>query len=1500
MKIPAFALSTCSLLPHFHPLRTRAVSALLGAFLALTPCASHAIIDLDADTLDDVWEEAFNAQALLPGDDEDGDGSTNYDECVAGTDPFNPESCHDIQGASHDDDTATVTWPSVDGKRYRVQLGTTLGGTGVFQNFGDPLHGTGANLSVLLSATGSGDITGSATHEIWTGITGAQVSALTGDPNYPNNPSGTQALGKLQIASNTDDNYGGRIRGFIKPPADGSYTFYLATRNRGEFWLSTDDTAGNKALVASVSNNLVQPEDWTAFASQSSGGITLAAGQKYYFEVLHKHAGQEDHCAVGWEGPGLSGGIQVVDGEYLCPIVSPSGPAPIGGNRHFFRVVVEDLDQDGDGISDYAEKLMAGEGNFSPFDANSTTSGSDDITTVTNALGAGTETVDVVVADATSYEDPRNDNQVNASTPIANTGRNVARFRIQRTGGLQPLTVSYTLGNVPLPDESASPADYSEEDANGAPLTGTLVLGFGQVSAQVVIHPGEDGVHEYPEKVRCAVVDTAAYDLGASPTGDATIYDCRDIPSQEILFVAYSTPEPGAIAPQGSAVVSGKMKGTKDHMSLNTVISSGFSSAQDDSHVHKSNDTGGPAPGPIVYEITNIPGEPVSDPLLGQIGPDYPYPIEFSGGITARRIVDSFFNQNLESPMYLNWHTVNNGSGELWALFSEASGSIDPPVHPPMPGHTLLTGDDLERDVYRFLNQATFGATDAEVQAIVNAIETERTTGGNPTYSRIEEFENWIDAQTALDQTYLLDYLLAVKNQEWKLRDYHEPASWHKEALFPNDTSLGPNAAGQSYTQLPIPPISPSTDPNAPLAMPVPATWPGVDRSNPDPLQWRFSADYSLSSSRRIWGDDRDNSAAVPRQRYSGGQWRNNQYEHWAIRDFGRPNERSRYLIHWMMHVNAHDQLRQKMGFALQQICVVANTLTIIQDRDLGMANYQDQINRMAFGKYRDIIEWIMWSPQMGHWLSSIKNQKAADISNPPDGVIDVFPDENLAREVMQLFTCGLFMLHPDSSLALDSTNGLARASYDNDDITELSRVITGQSYSLYNNGNNNTRHQRFDAPVNNNNFNRGNGNSRMGHAFNYPMKMFGAFHDTEPKTILGGKVIDNTSLSDDTAIGNADMKDALDWLAGVPGDGQPDFDQVHSHQSTAPFIAKRLIQRFVTSNPTPAYVQRVTEAFRDGYDGNGQGEGDLGSAIKAILLDHEARDPAAATGTFGLKKSPYEAYVHLLRAFDAHSQTPLTPYTGSEPSSYVGNGDYSAANTELFIGNLGYPAGQLDNFRLNTHFRYNTTDTVLSMSPMNQPTVFNFYLTDYSPGGVISAASMVAPEMMLANDTSLYRNINYFYTITVNLNGESELDLIRDEDAFKVTSGNANNNERIRIDLVDFAAANYPPESVGNELARDTAFFDEMDRRLTGGLLKQLYPWNPGDDDDPSRDGVSPASPTYGDGNLTNDDEFMNPREAIIRFMRDYYAPTGNGPRDKLRFGLYLLTTSPDYLVRQ
>lgn len=150
--------------------------------------------------------------------------------------------------------------------------------------------------------------------EYWTGISGTSISALTSSVNYPDNPTGRQMLQSLEGPIGFADNYGTRIRGFLHPPADGFYTFWIAGDDNCQLWLSTDGSPANAALIASVPG-WTNSRQWDKYTQQQSAPIPLSAGRKYYLEVLHKEGTGGDHVAVSWTGPGLS--QQIIDGAYL-------------------------------------------------------------------------------------------------------------------------------------------------------------------------------------------------------------------------------------------------------------------------------------------------------------------------------------------------------------------------------------------------------------------------------------------------------------------------------------------------------------------------------------------------------------------------------------------------------------------------------------------------------------------------------------------------------------------------------------------------------------------------------------------------------------------------------------------------------------------------------------------------------------------------------------------------------------------------------------------------------------------------------------------------------------------------------------------------------------------------------------------------------------------------------------------------------------------------------
>jgi len=164
--------------------------------------------------------------------------------------------------------------------------------------------------------------TGSILREFWLNVQGATVSSLTGNANYPNSPTGSEQLTSLEGPTNTADNYGSRIRGYVHPPITGAYTFWLASDDAGDLLLSTNDSPANATRIAFV-DTWTDPRQWTKLPSQRSASINLTAGQKYYIEVLQKEATGGDNVAVSWQGPGIA--QAVIGGNFLSPFVPTGG-----------------------------------------------------------------------------------------------------------------------------------------------------------------------------------------------------------------------------------------------------------------------------------------------------------------------------------------------------------------------------------------------------------------------------------------------------------------------------------------------------------------------------------------------------------------------------------------------------------------------------------------------------------------------------------------------------------------------------------------------------------------------------------------------------------------------------------------------------------------------------------------------------------------------------------------------------------------------------------------------------------------------------------------------------------------------------------------------------------------------------------------------------------------------------------------------------------------------
>ena len=280
------------------------------------------------------------------------------------------------------------------------------------------------------------------------------------------------------------------------------------------------------------------------------------------------------------------------------------------------------------------------------------------------------------------------------------------------------------------------------------------------------------------------------------------------------------------------------------------------------------------------------------------------------------------------------------------------------------------------------------------------------------------------------------------------------------------------------------------------------------------------------------------------------------------------------------------DQLRQRIALALSELMVISGKKQRTRFRGDSLAGYYDLMAKHAFGNFRTLMGDISRSPGMGLFLSHQGNKKYSSSSN-------THPDENFARELMQLFTMGLWEMNQDGSMVKDSS-GNPIPSYTQDDVEELAKVMTG--YDLKGN----SKYGRT---------NRGSGEE-----WSSPMEFTSDHHEYASKTLLGTTISSGTSSSSEPA----DLDKALDII--------------FQHQNVAPHVSKHLITRLVTSNPSSSYINRVSTVFNN--DGGGA-RGNLKAVVRAVLMDHEARGLYYRNQeNYGKPKELLLAFTQFLRAF--------------------------------------------------------------------------------------------------------------------------------------------------------------------------------------------------------------------------------------------------------------------------
>lgn len=346
----------------------------------------------------------------------------------------------------------------------------------------------------------------------------------------------------------------------------------------------------------------------------------------------------------------------------------------------------------------------------------------------------------------------------------------------------------------------------------------------------------------------------------------------------------------------------------------------------------------------------------------------------------------------------------------------------------------------------------------------------------------------------------------------------------------------------------------------------------------------------------------------------------------------------------WRKFISAPDQVRTRVAFSLSEIFVVGVSSITASWPLFGAAGFMDLLAEHALGNYQDLLTAVTQNLSMGCMLTYRGNRK----EDPKTGR---HPDENYAREVMQLFSIGLLVLEQDGTVKM--VNGAPVETYTNADVQGLAKVFTGWD---------------INGPETNVEFHR------------RPMALNNALHSMAEKRFLGAVIPPGTD-------GHLSLKRAMEVIS--------------AHPNVGPFIGMQLIQRMVTSNPSPAYVGRVSAVFND--DGTGQ-RGNLKAVVRAILLDPEARQPDLSSPHWGKVREPILRFSGWARAFGATST----------------NGEWAMPDT--------------------------TDNTIrLAQSPMRSATVFNFFRPRYVPPVTeLARRHLVAPELQITDETSIAGYLNF------------------------------------------------------------------------------------------------------------------------------------------------------------
>jgi len=944
------------------------------------------------------------------------------------------------------------------------------------------------------------------------------------------------------------------------------------------------------------------------------------------------------------------------------------------GTSKFYRIETTDTDSDGDGVSDWAEGQLG----MNPLVASSTGNGASDGDTLHSLLSLTVEST------VNGYEKE----DKTAGTPVPTPGK-LRLVRSYGTMALNGIGMTGSSGATDATKANASAGDYTLGTINipaGAGVPGNPY----EASA---VTPVQDSADEVPEAVK-VTLDLPGLSNLPGPSGTLTIGDANPANAENIqLYVAYLGHEAGA-ATTATGYATALVNGDNTSASI-AVVFNNLSSTQNTAYIREG--------------TTNdlAPALPT-----GQVS-GFTYDIEYKPGHYSTD--QGFLNALVAGQIGCAISSANFSDKEIFGLFSKATGSITFDINAPSlvapetgsSGFQTATEEQIERDIWRFMSQCTWGGTTAMYTQIRAKVDTRiNALGVGPTAAQItsaylQGLTDWLDDQMNTSLTPTVNFqtlVMAADNEDFMLRG-NKPITYNAD----------PQINGPRYT----------------------VTYDAA--GNPS------------------FGTTADNNTAGNNYPIDG------------------PNRRREW---WGMILQSKDQVRQRFTQALSEILIISETDQTCATRHYGTANFWDMLAAGAFGKYRNLLSQVTYSPMMGYYLSSFNNRMTYDAG----GGLIVSPDENYAREIMQLFSIGLILRHPDGSLELD-TSGLPKATYDQTDITELARVMTGFTHgaqhatsyyssfsttSLLFNPSSSTRTSGLilfnGSSATNTWFGPQAGHLYWPAPWVYPMKAIGRigstqYHDFGAKTLLAGKsgeavipLQNITSLTDAQthAAADADLALAHNCLAGDPTSNTA----YNGHQNTPVNVSRWLIQRLITSNPSAGYIYRVQKRYRDT-------NGNLGEVLKAIVLDYEARSLQLTDSSIshGKVKEPLVAFAATLRAFRAFSGAPmsiLAQNTGfTDGDSPLPNGYPAAELAKYSTDNASppsLPAGWAGGpFR----YRFNDLTGALGQSPQRAPSVFNWFLPDYILPGPMAEAGLFAPELQINTEASVVAKVNTHYNFT-------------------------------------------------------------------------------------------------------------------------------------------------------